>query len=143
MNTRTPPPKKFMNLTNSDLTGAWFMSNIGVFPDEDGILVFRPDGICIQFPSSVTVPPIGQTFRLWYSFPDMNTIQFKMTPDGREWLRFIERNDTGWTMVCDEELNKVRHHKKFPCRVAKPEELPDWFDEMLEKNLMKIDTREQ
>ena len=103
MNTRTPTPKKFMNLTNSDLTGAWFMSNIGVFPDEDGILVFRPDGICIQFPSSVTVPPIGQTFRLWYSFPDMNTIQFKMTPDGREWLRFIERNDTGWTMVCDEE----------------------------------------
>ncbi len=114
------------------------MSNVDVFPDEDGILVFRSDGICIQFPSSVTLPPIGQTFRLWYSLPDMNTIEYKMKPDGREWLRFVERNEKGWTMICDEELSNVRHYKKFPCRRAMPEELPEWFDVMMEKNLAKM-----
>lgn len=127
-----------MHPQDSDLIGTWFMSNVGVFPDGDGILVFRPDGICIQFPSSVTLPPIGQTFRLWFSLPDMNTIEYRMKLGGREWLRRIERNDTGWTMICDEELNKVRHYKKFPCRLAKPEELPDWFEEMMEKNLAKM-----
>jgi hypothetical protein len=63
----------------------------------------------------------------------MNTIEYKMKPDGREWLRFVERNETGWTMICDEELSNVRHFKKFPCRRAMPEELPQWFDEMGEK----------
>lgn len=127
-----------MHPKDSNLLGTWFMSNVDVFPDEDGILVFRPDGICIQFPSSVTRPPIGQTFRLWYSLPDMNTIEYKMKPDGREWFRFVERNETGWTMVCDEELSNVRYYKKFPCRRAIPEELPEWFDEMMEKNLAKM-----
>jgi hypothetical protein len=126
------PPK------DSDLLGTWFMSNVDVFPDEDGILVFRPDGICIQFPSSVSMPPIAQTFRLWYSCPDMNTIEYKMKPDGREWFRYIERHETGWTMVCDEVLSNVRHYKKFPCRRAMPHELPVWFDEMMERNLAKM-----
>ena len=122
----------------SDILGTWFMSNVEAFPDEDGILVFRPDGICIQFPSSVTRPPMGQTFRLWYSLPDKNIIEYKMKPDGRAWFRSVERHETGWTMVCDEELSNVRHYQKFPCRRAMPEELPDWFHEMMEKNLAKM-----
>ena len=122
----------------SDLLGTWFICSVDVFPDEDGILVFRPDGICIQFPCSVTRPPIGQTFRLWYSFSDTSTIVYKMRPDGREWLRSVERHETGWTMICDEELSKVRHYKKFRCRRAMPEELPEWLDEMMDKNLAKM-----
>lgn len=68
----------------------------------------------------------------------MNTIEYKTKPNGRVWFRFIERYETGWTMVCDEELSNVRHYKKFPCRRAIPEELPEWFDEMMEESLSKM-----
>lgn len=120
-----------MHLTDAPPLGRWFISGIGVVPDEDGILVMLPEGRCVQFPSSVSRPLLNQTLRLWYSCPDANTIRFKMKPDGHEWLRYIERTHEGWTMICDDERGRVA----FPCRSTTSEELPDWFSEMLEKNL--------
>jgi hypothetical protein len=124
-----------MNHTDTDLIGTWFISGSGF--DEDGILVLRTDGICIQFLSSISRPLNSQTLRLWYSCPDEDTLQFKMKPDGKEGLRHIrqiERTATGWTMVYSDEHGR----KEFPCRIAKPDELPDWFQEMMDKNLVKM-----
>jgi hypothetical protein len=123
-----------MHPTNAPPLGTWFISGIGVVPDEDGILVMLPDGRCVQFPSSVTRPQMNQTFRLWYSCPDANTIRFRMKPDGKEWLRHIELTDEGWTMICDDE----RGRGEFPCKSAKHEELPAWFSEMLDENLSRM-----
>lgn len=123
-----------MQTTDTPPIGTWFISGIGLVPDEDGILVMLPDGRCVQFPSSVTRPQMKQTFRLWYSCPDANTIRYRMKPDGEDWIRQIQRTDGGWTMICDDE----RGSGEFPCKSAKPEELPDWFLEMLEKNLTRM-----
>jgi hypothetical protein len=37
-------------------------------------------------------------------------------------------------MIYDGELG----HHEYPCRMAKPDELPAWFQEMMEKNLNKM-----
>lgn len=123
-----------MSETDTTPIGTWFISDIGFVPDEDGILVMLPNGLCVQFPSSVTRPLMNQTLRLWYSCPDANTIQYRMKPDGQYWIRHIQRTTGGWMMICDDE----RGRGEFSCRIAKPEELPDWFPEMLEKNLAKM-----
>lgn len=123
-----------MNQPNTPPIGIWFISGIGFVTDEDGILVMFPDGRCVQFPSSVTRPQMNQTFRLWYSCPDTNTIRYRMRPDGEDWIRHIRRTAEGWTMICDDE----RGRGEFPCRNARPEELPDWFSEMLDKNLTRM-----
>jgi hypothetical protein len=129
---------KPMRLTNSPPIGTWFIAGIGVVPDEDGILVVLPDGRCVQFPSSVTRPQINQTFRLWYSCPDAATIRFRVKPDGEEWLRTIQTTADGWVMISDDE----RGRGEFPCKIATLDDLPDWFPEMMDKNLQLMATVE-
>jgi len=129
---------KSMRPVDSPPIGTWIISGIGVVPDEDGILVVLPDGRCVQFPSSVTRPQINQTFRLWYSRPDAATIRFRMKPDGEEWLRSIQTAADGWTMICDDG----RGRSEFPCKSASPDDLPEWFSELLDKNLQMMATLE-
>lgn len=118
--------------------GVWFISGLDIVPGEAGILVMLRNGRCVQFPTSVTPPLKHPIQRLWFTCSDAGTIRFRMKPDGNEWLRFIENTVQGWTMVSDDEHGRL----EFPCRPANPGDLPDWYPEMLEKCLKKMDLLE-
>tara|TARA_B110000285_G_C14738970_1_gene429901 strand:+ start:142 stop:567 length:426 start_codon:yes stop_codon:yes gene_type:complete len=120
----------------TSIEGTWYID--GMPFDEDGILVIMKDGRTIQFPTSVTKPRMNQTMRLWHSGFDGESIQFRNAPHGRGWLRRIELSSNGWDMIADSDGEISRFH----CQRADLASLPDWYPEMLEKNLTKMSALE-
>ncbi|MEM7010604.1 MAG: hypothetical protein AAF585_03880 [Verrucomicrobiota bacterium] len=113
----------------STIVGVWFIDNM--LYDEDGILVIQADGRVVQFPTSVTKPRTDQTMRLWFSEFTGDSVQFSGSPAGTGWRRRIEASESGWDMIADHDGEISR----FRCRPADPSMLPDWYSEMLERNL--------
>ncbi|MDA8909175.1 hypothetical protein N9I65_03260 [bacterium] len=111
------------------IVGVWFIDNM--LYDEDGILVVHGDGRVVQFPTSETKPRMDQTMRLWFSEFTGDSVQFSGSPEATGWRRNIEASDTGWDMIADHDGEISR----FCCRPADPSKLPDWYSEMLERNL--------
>jgi hypothetical protein len=124
--------------THAPPVGVWLISGVNYVPDEDGILVMLREGRCVQFPTSITPPGKNPVMRLWYACPDAKTIRFRMRPHGDEWLRFVENTPQGWSLIYEEGTERV----EYPCRAATPEDLPDWFPEMLAENLKKMEAME-
>jgi hypothetical protein len=127
-----------MTTTTDSIVGTWFIAGLNVVGDEDGILVFLPDGRAVQFQSSITPPRMNQTMRFWYSQPDENSIRIRVSSDSDGWLRFIEITPEGWSLVSDDD----RGRREFPCRPAQPSELPHWYSDMTERSLEMMATPE-
>ena len=116
----------------ASIEGVWYID--GMPFDEDGILVIMTDGRTIQFPTSVAKPRMNETMRLWHSGFDGESIQFRDAPDSQGWLRRVELASNGWDMIADSKGKISRFH----CQRADLASLPDWYPEMLEKNLTKM-----
>ena len=127
--------QKFMAHIGEDILGNWFISDLDESDCEDGLIIFRPDGICIQFMTSKTLPVISSTFRLYYTWEDEKTLIYRLSPNGTPWTRRVERTPSGWTMICEAKQAHDKRARYFPCRRAHTMELPTWFDEMVEINI--------
>lgn len=125
------------------ILGTWFISGINEDASEEGLIVFRADGICIQFPSSLTPPQsnLSGTFRLYYSWDDEETLLYRLSPKGTPWTRKVVRTELGWNLVFEGDLSRDLKPKSFPCRKAIPDDLPPWFEEMEEICVAALERR--
>ena len=123
---------KIMTSLAELILGPWFTSGIDEAAREDGLIVFRPDGICIQFPTSQTRPDLAPTFRLYYTWEDEETLLYRLSPKGTPWTRKVKQTEFGWTMIYEGNSATGSDPRSFPFRRANPDELPPWYDEMIE-----------
>lgn len=124
------------SLTDS-LVGKWF---VGDMPNssEEGLLVITPERLVVQFPTSVTLPRMNETLRLWVCDDIPDHVRFQLSPSGLSWQRRVEFSGDGWTMIANDQGEETR----FPCRPASDATLPPWFDDLLEKNLLRMERLE-
>lgn len=121
-----------ISLTES-LVGKWFVCNMPT-GSEDGLLVITPERQVVQFPTSVTLPRMNETMRLWICDDVADHVRFRLSKSGTSWQRRVEFSADGWTMIANDHGQETR----FPCRPASDATLPPWFDELLEENLRRI-----
>ncbi|SHI52608.1 hypothetical protein SAMN02745181_0317 [Rubritalea squalenifaciens DSM 18772] len=119
-------------MTTHTLTGTWFISGIGEAENEVGILALLTDGRAIQFPSSTAKPRLNQTMRLWYRYESATLLRFSLKYGEEGWIRTIEETHDGWIMSDESGIHK------FPCIIAPEDALPEWYPELLEKNLDRM-----
>jgi len=118
--------------SHTDIEGVWLVDTEP--HGEPCILVIMPDGRTVQFPTSVTMPRLNQTMRLWHSSYDGIRVRFRPSPSAEGWFRGIETVDDGWVMTAEADGEQSRFHcKPFPEHL-----LPDWYEDMLIKNLEKM-----
>ncbi|OYV05183.1 MAG: hypothetical protein CFE26_12920 [Verrucomicrobiales bacterium VVV1] len=120
------------SLTDS-LVGKWLVSNMPI-GSEDGLLVITPERQVVQFPTSVTLPRMNETMRLWICDDVADHVRFRLSKSGISWQRRVEFSADGWTMIANDHGQEIR----FPCRPASHALLPPWFDDLLAKNLLLI-----
>jgi hypothetical protein len=112
--------------------GTWLID--GLPYGEDGILVITPDFRVVQFPTSVTLPQMSQTHRLWGAIEGDDHLRFRPTPESEGWLRRVEITEMGWTMIAIHDGSEHR----FNCRQVSAAFLPSWYPEQLDKNLRRM-----
>lgn len=112
------------------LVGTWFVD--GMSFGEEGILVITKEGRVVQFSTSVTPPEQYPIHRLWMSADVDDHVRFSASPKKPGWLRRIEWNESGWTMIAIQDQIECR----FRCRSASPASLPSWFPMLLHKSLL-------
>lgn len=121
----------------TSIEGTWYID--GLPEGERGLLVIRSNGRAVQFPTSNQKPAFSETMRLWHSSFDGSSVQFKLTPDGREWSRGVEATLSGWDLIAEFEGTIYR----YPCEPAAPESLPEWYSSLLEENLRQMEALEK
>lgn len=128
--------QKMASVSHYNIEGIW---KIDTEPfGEPCILIITPAGRTIQFPTSVSSPSMNQTMRLWHSDYDGAQVRFRPSPSAEGWLRGVKPVKDGWIMTAERD----GEHSSFHCVPMRPQDLPDWYDEMLEKNLKKMEQTE-
>ena len=119
------------------IRGTWLIETSPL--GESGILVIMDNERAIQFQTSETKPRMNRTMRLWYSNYNGHQIRFKPSPSAEGWLRGVQPAPIGWIMTDD----KDGIHSRFSCLPLSSDDLPDWYEEMLLKNLTKMKQLEE
>lgn len=112
-----------------NIEGIWLIN--GKTLDESCILVIMEDGRTIQFPNSETRPGLNRTMRLWHSEYTGSQIRFRPSPTAEGWLRGVEPAENSWTLIAQQDESPIH----FQCTPLATEDLPNWYEERLTKNL--------
>lgn len=75
-----------------------------------------------------------EIMRLWHSDYDGKRIRFRPSPSAEGWFRGVEPADDGWIMTAESDGK----HYRMKCSLLKTSDFPEWYEEMLEKNLRKM-----
>lgn len=117
------------------LVGIWLAQDNISF-GEKCLLTILPGGRTIQFATSVSKPrPVDPVWRLWHSGPDSGPIRFRLWPSSPGWQGQIEWDAEGFTMSL--EIGELS--TKCRCVPADPASLPDWYPELMDYHLRRMD----